>query len=248
MALGEVIRVWGAIGYQADVTFFDKMYEVGKKYEEDFAHWWTDKVQLVLHDTEKRAALYISSKKVAVEFANPDGDYSEAVRKNMAYVDGALKGLNRKKVNRFGLKTTIYTYLGLTFEELLEQVKPLCVPEIESFKGITKSDSITDIALHIDYEWKGRTVLLRVGPMQKKQGITQLGRVGDLSRLYPPVEKSTQLADFFEAVPSSFLYFDIDVVSGDKCKIQDWENFVAEGAEYTLEVFDALKKNVLGQG
>ena len=248
MSIGEVVRVWGAIGYAPDLGFFDKMCEVGKKYAQDYAHWSTDRMQLVLHDFEKRALLSIAHKRVAFEIANPTTEYMNAVAENAKRVQGVLSGLNKKDINRMGLKTVIYANMGLTFEELRAQMEPLCVPNKDEFTRITGSGEIKDIALHVDYDWRGKTVLLRAGPMEKRQGIDSIRQVGDVEKLYPPIEKSSGLTDLFAAVPSSFLYFDMDVVKASKETIDSWSGFVEDSSKYTIEVFDSLKRCLLEQG
>jgi len=243
MSLGKVVRLWGAVDYEPDFRFFDKMFSVSSLLRRDFEHWWTDKLSIVLNDYSRRESLSLSSKRVSFEAANPE-DLTNSISTLSGHVRRSLEGLGCRTAKRMGLKVIVFADIDLTFDNIKEQMRPLCLPQNDALERVTSSE-ITDLAMNFDYVWEGENVMLRVGPMKNEQGLRNLLNVGDVGRLFPPPDQNSKFSEFCSSIPESFLYFDIDVFTKEERGVSTWPTFVQEVGAYCGQVFEGIKKLIL---
>lgn len=243
MKLGEIVRIWGAVDYIPDLRFIEKVFYVGSSMGDKFEHWWTDRTQVILHDYGRRESLMISSKRIAFEAANPE-DVIQTINTLSDNAKRALDSLGCRELVRMGIKLVVYAPMDLTFENIKEQMRPLCLPNNPSLEKVT-SNEITDVAMYFDYRWNKKDVKLRVGPMKTEQGRKMLTDIGDILRLFPPVNTSNKFSEFYLSIPSDFLYFDIDVFSETQVETKMWPSFAQEVAPYCPQVFEGIKKLIL---
>ncbi len=243
MGIGEIVRIWGAINFQSDLRFFNKMYDVGKEMESKYNHWWTNKLAIVLSNTETKESLSISSKRIGFEAFNPE-DIVQTARRLSSDMDHVFDVVGAKQYRRMGFKVVIYHDVQMKFEELRDQLRPICLPQNPVFENVLHSSEVLDVALNMVYKWNKATVNLNIGPMEKSQGLNFLNNTGEIKRLYSE-EQIDELENLPKKVPNVFLYFDIDVFNETIQKYQEWSNYVSEVAPYSLEVFNGIRKLVL---
>ena len=243
LSFGEVVRLWGAVDYEPDIRFFNNVYDIVYKLKSDFPHWWTDRITTVISNDENRESLTLSSKRISFEAANPN-DMSSSINKVPGYIQKCLTDLRCRNLKRIGLKLVSFINLNLKFEEIREQLRPLCLPKNEKLEQITSSE-ILDIALNFDYKWNNKKVMLRIGPMTKEEGIKNINSLGDISRLFPSPKKSDSIADFFNKIPESFLYFDIDVFMDENIGKDYYPQFVQEVEPHINSVFSVIKSLIM---
>lgn len=243
MSLGKVVRLWGAVDYEPDLRFFDKMFSVSSSLRKDFEHWWTDKLSIVFLDYRRRESLGLSSKRVSFEAANPE-DLTKSISTLSGHVKRLLDELGCRLAKRMGLKLVVFADIDLTFDDIKEQMRPFCLPENSSLEKVTSSE-ITDVAMNFDYVWEDKKVMLRVGPMKTEQGLNNLLNVGDITRLFPPPERKNEFPEFCSTIPQAFLYFDIDVFIEGERGVNVWPAFTEEFIPYSQGVFEGIKKLIL---
>ncbi len=243
MALGEIVRVFGAADYKAELNFYDRLNRAAAHQEPDFEHWSTSRLAAGLHDPGRRESLGLAHRRTHFEVANPE-DLNAKILKSASRVRRALTDLRKSTLTRMGLNLVVFVDVGLAFEELKDQLRPLCLGRHEELARVT-SGNVADIALHYDYvrdEGKGA---LRVGPMERKQGLDRINGIGEITRLFPPPQESDALQVFYGTVPDSFLYFDLDLYREGEVPSDSWPAFVKEAASHAISVFEGIKALVL---
>lgn len=241
--MADIIRLWGAVDYKPDLHFFDHMYKVAKDIGKNFQHWWTNRISVVIHDYERRELVSFSSKRVAFEALNPN-DINKSFNNLAEIVKSSLSELNCREITRMGLKLNIYTDTGLSFDEIRQQLHPICIPKNEQLEKLTSSE-ILDLQLRFDYKWRGKTAMLRVSPMNKGQGLLDIQNVGDIARLFPPIEKGDDYPKFLASIPESFLGFDLDVFTQGDYRPNEWPTFTSDVVPHLINVFQGIKNMVL---
>jgi len=241
--MADIVRLWGAINYKADLRFFDNMYKVAKEIGQNFEHWWTDRISVIVHDYERHELIRFSSKQVAFEALNPT-DISESFNNLTGTLRRSLSNLNCREVTKMGLKLNIYSNTGLSFDELKQQLRPICVPQNEQLENLTSSE-ILDFQLKFNYKWNNNTATLRVAPMNKEQGLLDIQNVGEIMRFFPPPHKSDDFSNFCASIPESFLGFDLDVFTQGEHNPNEWPTFASSVVPHLTEVFQGIKNMVL---
>jgi hypothetical protein len=243
MKLGEIVRIWGAVDYKPDLRFIEKIFSVGSSLKDKFGHWWTDRTQVMLYDYDRRECLQISSRRIAFEAVNPD-DVVQSINTLSDNIKKALDSMGCRELERMGIKLVVYAPMDLTFENIKDQMRPLCLPNNPSLEEVT-SKEITDVAMNFDYQWNKKDVKIRVGPMKTEQGRRMLINMGDIARLFPSPDTSDKFSEFCLSIPSDFLYFDIDIFSETQIETKMWPSFVQEVAPYCPKAFEGIKKLIL---
>lgn len=245
MALGEIVRMWGAVEYVQELRFFQNMYQAARDFHKaEFEHWTTDRVSVTVHDLTKHISLAFSSKRLVFEAANPENiqAVSDHVR---TLIRRALNNLRINHITRRGYKLVVYLDLNLSFEEITARLRPLSIGKQPDLVNLT-SDKILDLALRYDYEWEGNTAQLRVGPMNKEQGMQMLGDTGRIRLLFNNPMKDPAFSSFCAKVPDKFLYFDLDVFSSAEVPADAWTVFQKEAYSHVQSVFLGLAAMIKG--
>lgn len=244
MALGNIVRLWGAVNFEPDFTIMPRLSGAAESLRKDFQHWLTDGVTFTLFENEeKHEFIHVTVKRIGFEVFNPEDVVNDLARMAQACKTLA-QGLGRKVFNRMGVKLVIYADLNLDFDNLKRQVQSTCLSMSTELENLTSTD-IIDVALNFDYRRDSKKVELRVGPMKKEQGVSYLRKVGNLQQVFQPPDQSRQFIDLVESVPESFLYFDADAHVEEGHGVDSWVAFATETIQYELELFDGLKKLVL---
>jgi hypothetical protein len=241
--MANVVRLWGAVEYNADLRFFDHMYKVAKEVGKNFQHWWTNRISVIVHDYERKELISFSSKRIGFEALNPD-DINKSFNNLANIVKGSLSEFDCRKITRMGLKLNIYEDTGLSFDEIRQQLRPICIPNNERLEKLTSTE-ILDLQLRFDYKWQDKTAMLRIAPMNKEQGLLDIQNVGDITRLFPPIERGDDYPKFLTSIPESFLGFDLDVFTKGDHAPNEWPTFTNDVAPYLVSVFEGLKNIVL---
>lgn len=241
--MADIVRLWGAVEYKADLRFFDHMYRVAKEVGKKFQHWWTNRISVIVHDYEQRELISFSSKRIGFEALNPD-DINKSFNSLAAIVKDSLSEFNCREITRMGLKLNIYADTGLSFDEIRQQLHPMCIPKNEQLEKLTSPD-ILDLQLRFDYKWHGKTAMLRVSPMNREQGLLDIQNVGDVARLFPPIQESDDYPKFISSIPESFLGFDLDIFTKGDHGPNEWPTFTSDVAPYQICVFQSIKNMVL---
>jgi hypothetical protein len=241
--MADTVRLWGAVEFKPDLNFYHQMYRVAKAVGHDFEHWWTDRLTVVVHDYKRRESLRFNSQRISFEALNSE-DIPATFQTLSETLRNALKDLGYRQLRRLGLKLSVYTDLGLSFDEIRAQVSQLCLPPQGELERLT-SGKLTDLDLKLHYRWKDNTALLRISPMNKEQGLLDIRGVGDISKLFPDPAKTGDLHEFLASIPDSFLALDVDVFTEKKHSGDEWLDFVSDVVPYLLSVCDTLKDRVL---
>jgi hypothetical protein len=242
MLYSNITRLWGSVNYKPDIGHFDNMFLAAKEVSHSFEHWWTDKINIILHDFNKRESLTITSKQVGFETIQPD-NIKNIIDTYSKDIKALVQKLNNKEVTRFGLRVTAYMDLGLKFEEYKERLRPMCLPYHERLETLTSS-RILDLALNFDYDLKDKMVMLRIGPMKKKQGLEHLQIIGDIKRLFP-IDEESGINKIYTSIPNEFLFFDLDVFREDRPKIDDLDVFFNDAWSHIESVQKGIKDIIL---
>ena len=243
MSLGNIVRIWGAANYKPELRFFDRMYGAAHAAENKFEHWWTDRINTVLHDYNRHECIRISSKRTAFELANSE-NIDTSVKQLSGLTVDILNKLHCKTLTRMGLKLTIYADLKLSFDELAEQLRSVCMDKENALLKLTSSE-IKDLLVSVDYPWNDNTVKLRISCMNNEQGRGDLANVGEVSQMYSPIEKGGEILELYESIPNEFLYFDIDIFNEQEQGIENWPRFTTSAVTYMTSIFKDIKALIL---
>jgi len=243
MSLGEIVRLWGTVSHQADLRFFDRMYQAAYEIKPKFAHWWTDRIQIVLHDYDSHELIAFSSKHIGFEVANPD-DIISTTNKLSGTLNTVAQRLHCNTVNRIGLKLVVFADIGLSFKELIEQIQHHFNLVPDNLKKLTSPD-IVDMAISYDYVWQDSTAMLRCGPMNKDQGRQTISSLGCISRLYSPPKEDNEIQKVYDSIPESFLFLDIDIFREGDYRIDAWSTFATLALSHAIDVFNGVKAIIL---
>ncbi len=225
MHYSTITRLWGGVSYKPNIDHFNNMFLAAKEVSNSFEHWWTDRINIILHDYTKKESITITSKKISIETIQPD-NIENKIDAFSGYLKAIVKKLNHEEAIRLGLKVTAYINLGLKFDEIKERLRPMCLPSHERLEALTSS-TILDVALHYDYGLEDKKVMLRIGPMKKKQGLDNLNTTGDITKLFPS-NKESEISKIYSNVPDEFLFFDLDISKDGESKIDDLDVFVKD--------------------
>ncbi len=243
MALGNILRFWGAADYEADLRFYDHMYPAAHRVKRESDHWRTDRLSVGLHDNLAHTLLTIGHTRVGFEAAPPP-EFRREVDRMALRVREAVQGLGTKHLTRVGLKAVVYADIGLSFEKLLEGFRPLSIPVSGRLAQLT-SEKVTDLALVVNYDIEDLSVMFRAGPMERTQGLNLLDQTGDIETLFKALSENDEIAKFYSEVPDVFVYLEADIFQKRKLPLDAWTSFVDRAADYSVELFEGLKSILL---
>ncbi len=242
--MANVERLWGAIDYKANLRFFDGMYKVAHTLAKDFDHWWTDRLTVVVHDFDDRRSIALSSKRATFEALNPN-DPVITFKDLASKLRYCIETLEYRSITRMGLKFAAYLDLGLTFEELRDQLRPICLPSAEQLQKIAADSEARDFQLRFEYIWEGYNAAIRIAPMTKDQILLDLRNIGSVDKLLQPPEKGEDAAAFFAGIKDTLLGFDLDVYAEGERSLSEWTSFSDVVPPYLLKMRDRVKNVVL---
>ncbi len=168
----------------------------------------------------------------------------ENIRQLIGFTDDAIGYLHVTSIKRRGLKVSIYSDLALTFEELRDQLKPLCLPVNGLIEELTGGE-VEDLALHVDYSRDGTSNFLRVGPMKDSQGRRLLLSTGTIDELFDLSVDNNELGVYMGNVPAVFFYYDNDVHSTKDTSTDSWRSFANDAFKHSVDVFYKLKARIM---
>jgi hypothetical protein len=245
VSLGQIVRLWGSVHYKPDLKFYDHLSTAAKnRLGADFKHWRTDRLSVLLHDTDAHSLINMAHKNIGFECANPQ-DAAQSLQRYASHVRSAMSDLHVPSLTRMGIKLVVYCDLGLGFDELTERLRPFCLPPNQDLERLT-SARILDLALRYDYEWEGATGQVRVGPMRKDQGLQMLDGLGSYRDLFPEPSKAPALSEFCISVPETCLYFDLDVFRDSETPSDAWFGFAQGTYKHIESVFLGITALVKG--
>jgi len=264
---GEAIgRLWAAVSYRPSLRFHGHVFDVADSFAHHprpgsddvkpnrFQHWSTDRLQVELCEPSRRELLQLTNRRAAMETVayrtedrgTADMEHlTKACPRIAMILRNAVERLQVGPVTRMGVKLTVYADLDMLFREILEQLRPYCFPENPRFAEIT-SPNVEDIALSVDYERDGATVMLRLGPMKREQGVHMLESTGKASALFERKEGGEGLPQLYAAIPDDFLCFDADMyLKAESLAMDRWLSFVDSAISHIVTAYHGLKDLLL---
>jgi hypothetical protein len=240
MALGSLVRFWGAIDREPDLRFFDQMYATVHRHREEGENWEANGVSVRLLNTKSHSLLTVGHKRVSYEAINPV-DLDKDVDHMAARLYSMVAPLAFGPLSRFGFKLVVYVDMGLSFEAMVDALRGLCLPQNPRFYELT-SKTVTDLALAVDYDTPDFKAMFRAGPMVREQGLQSLASVGEHSRLFEPLQEGDSLPMLYRNIPEEFLFLDVDIFKTGDLPVETWTTFVSAAKQHALTAFQGIRE------
>jgi len=253
MSSFEIVQYWGAVDYKPSLRFYDAMYKAANEVKGQLDYWSTDRLQVTCADRDDNEMLHLNHQRTRFEGAVwGDTAHTQVPRRALRlarFVDKALCALPSEPITRIGYKMAVYADLRLSAQELIERLRPYCLPRNDRVDAVISSE-LVDVDLLCEFVKDRCNLRLQVGPMTRKQAMRTLRASGKLEELFPPAHESDSLASLYARVPEVALYVDLDIFrnsteDGD-IRRAEWIPHVQQAADQAVEVFAEFEKLILG--
>jgi len=244
MPLGEIVRFWAAIDYSPELSFYDSLFnKVATKQRDDYEHWWTNRLAVILHDHKRHELLNIGHKRTVCEMVMPE-DLHERAKEAGKRLRAVVRDMRVARLTRMGVDLVVMADCGLSYQETVDQLTKICLSSDGRVQEITTEKAI-GAGLHYDYEWQGATAELRVVAMEKEAGMSMIHKQGDHQKLFRPVSEGDDLWSFYQRIPESFIFFDMEVYREEDCDPEEWREFARDATDHASQVFEGIRSLVL---
>jgi hypothetical protein len=221
--------------YKPDLGFYNKMDAIGLELTEDYADWERSPLTLEVRNKKKHRRLFLSVKRsfVDIDDADPDGDFSHAVK----LLGRICPKLCVKEFNRIGVRQWFAADLNKPFALMVDQFAERFLPKNQDLTAIL-NDKTKDVAYVVecmtDDGWKYN---LRMGPMLKKQWFLLVAHERDA---FEQGDEATETFEKFrQSIPEQFLYVDIDCFAEER-SVDRLDSFLASVRRRSQELASKL--------
>lgn len=226
------------IQYKPELQFYNVLFSQKELFDE-FHHWQTDKLKIVLKDYDLMHSINIEHNKTTYELDNYQKDIE--LKFINLIKDNIQSYVNDSKFTRLGIRRIYLLPVKFEHETLSELISIKCFSD----NFLTEIDSFpTDNAITVHFKEHDSVGILTFGPI-KKDEIPQLLKLNINNHIDPDsIDKFGKIDKILNSYPNVSLYFDYDVsikFEG-KSDMKVLTDFVENNSNPNYKIIRNLKK------
>lgn len=221
--------------YKPHLRFYNMLYDIGQKFE-NFPHWETDGLSLVLKDFEKRCSLGIRHDNFSYD---QDSDSISQADSNLKTVLEILpKYLEIDSYFRLGLRKKFLAPVKMSFQELVGILYLKLFSQDECLNKITP-EIVYDLQYVIDSSENNLRYHIRLGPVEKKEIPRHMGL--NKRHHFDPITEQKDYEEIINSYPELAVFMDIDVFqSEDEIAVTDGNIFLKDAKQRINKLVEGL--------
>lgn len=235
----KVLKTIFQARYAAKLGFYDRLMAAAQKLEE-FPHWQTNRLEVLLKDPDHRCSLVIGNQ--AFAYDQDSGDPELEKGRIGASVERLPEALGIESFVRLGLRRYYVAPVDMDFASLVAVVNVKLLSQDEALRRVMPS-RVEDLMYRVDVADDEYSYHIMVGPVRRAEIPRLVGF--DLENHLHPETRPSEMSKILASYPEVAVLFDVDLYRMGEIATAEATGFVESGRTRIDELVAGLGEYVL---